>query len=229
MFPIVLLLAAGQTADPPAAPACANWAAECGPLDTAAPFLRTPRVELLPPCKGASTDGAKCAAGAWVRTFAAAAHFPFPRFNQTGEPAPTDGLVVYEGMKLTVDPVGGRYDLTFTATAPNVPVTVRLQLTFTPPPGRGDLQPIRLTLPPIVIEPSPEAAKSGSSGGTTVAVSHRGTSAAFSHAKMSELIFPNPQPFAAGLAGVVDATWTLTRAGTARFGLSAPTADDLSR
>ena len=233
MFPILLLLAAGQAAAQTSTPTCANWPAECGPLDPSAPFLRTPRVELLSACKGTSPTPATCGAERWSHTFTGAAHFPITRFGPAGEPVETEGLVIYEGMKLTVDRDSGHYDLSFTATAPNVPVTVRLQLGFSKDMFGPNNDLFRLTLPPIVIEPSYEAAKTGYAGGTTVSVNHRGDSAVLHQRRQTVLVLPPWVPYPLTPPGMgtqsVDPGWKVRRTGTARFGMGVPTADDLSR
>ena len=231
MLTLLLMLAASTPAQAPtvASTPCANWAGECPALDPSAPFLRTPRVEALAPCRGTSTEGAKCSTGVWSHTFVGAAFFPIPRFGPEGEPVTADGLVIYEGMKLTVNYTTGHYDLSFTATAPNVPVTVRLQLELSRSGTAAEADSIRLTLPPIVIEPSP-AARAGDPAGTTVAINHRGYSAALNRDPKTVLVFTNLLPHArTATHPLVNPEWHVRRLGTARFGLNAPTADDLSR
>lgn len=254
MFPILMLLAvapsespetprsiqlpspmhAAPMHEPAAAPAtkpteCSGWPGFCPPLDPSAPFLRTPSIEALGPCKGSGRRDEKCDANAWSHTFTSAAHFPIPRFTAAGEPVSADGLVIYEGMKFTAYPETGHYDLSFTATAPNVPVTVRLQLEL----SSDRLEPIRLTLPPIVIVPSP-AARLGDPAGTTLAINHRGFSAALIKSRKTTLVFPNaasvtPDPHNPIFDAYVASHWIVRRFGTARFGSNAPTADEYGR
>lgn len=212
----------------------------CPPTNDPAPFLRAPHQEPLGQCK----DGPGCGGGPvlpgdchWRHTFHTAARFSIPRFSQQGEPVEADGVLIYEGMRLTVNPNTGVYDLSFTATTPPTPVTVRLQLIFHPP-GEPDKS-VRLTLPPIDIEP--EASKSPRAVGTTVRVSHRGFSELFLDQNLqsgsSDLreklplnILEHPPATNTVPNGFqVTKAWTVVRAGTARFGSALPTNDDSGR
>ncbi len=234
----------GDTAiKPDTAPATPPSLGDClkgcpNPNDPA-PFLRTPTQEPLGQCK----DGSGCGGAAdlrkeadvWRHTFHTAARFSIPRFSQQGEPVEADGVVIYEGMRLTVNAATGVYDLSFTATTPPTPVTLRLQLVFHPP-GEPD-KTVRLTLPPIDIEP--EASRSSRSVGTTVRVSHRGFSELFlnpdKQAVSSDLLakppinIQQPFPLPAAFGYQVTKDWTVVRGGTARFGSALTTSDDSGR
>ncbi len=157
------------------------------------PFQRLPRVCPVAPCQcneGGTGAGEKAA---WVKEFHQAAHFPLPRFAGDGTPIVGDGLLIYEGMRLTVYP-NGVYDLSFTATVPDMPVTVRLQLGFAR--GKGADIEHTLTLPPIRMEPK---AKNRTVDGNTFHITHRG---------QSTLLH----------TGALTAVWELRSSGTARFG-----------
>ena len=175
-----------------------------------------------------------------------AAHFPIPRFNAMGSPVSSDGVVIYEGMKFTVDSSTGYYEVSFTATAPNIPVLVRLQLELTQSSTLSALTPkqsIILTLPPIMINPTREA-RAGDPLGTTVAINHRGYSAALNGNRTTTMVFPTSTTFEKPEHSYLDIenmrktgtkpvayaneNWIVTRKGTARFGLNAPTSDEYS-
>jgi len=177
------------------------------------PFERLPRICPLEPLLCSEPGGLSVAAcSPWVQEFHQAAHFPLPRFAADGCPILTDGLLVYEGMRLTVYPDDGTYDLTFTATVPDMPVTVRLQLVFS---DADPMQPTvrmpqcyRITLPPIRLEPKANA-RPGDPTPNTLQVLHRGYSTLF-------------------LTRQINSKWFVQRIGTARFGT--PIAiDDLNR
>lgn len=59
-------------------------------------------------------------------TFDRPAHFPLPEFGRDGEPIDHLGLVIYEGMRFVVDR-DGHYTVRFLASAPAMPVELRLQ------------------------------------------------------------------------------------------------------
>jgi len=163
------------------------------------PFQRLPRVCPVVPClcNEGGTDGNK--KPAWVQEFHHAAHFPLPRFAGDGTPIIGDGLLIYEGMRLTVYS-NGVYDLSFTATVPDMPVTVRLQLGFAR--GKGSEVEYSLTLPPIRMEP-----KKGRGGdANTFHITHRG---------QSTLFVPK---YALLPCSPIDSGWKVCRSGTARFG-----------
>ena len=146
-----------------------------GPLKTQAacpgsmlqPFLRLPSVRPVGPCESGSGAGQFDVKDVWVKEFHHAANFRIPRFARDGNPTPTDdGMLIYEGMRLTVYPATGLYDVEFTATVPSTPVTVNLQLVFTRN-GQysGQVDPsgdsYRMTLPPIRLDPNLNAIKFG--------------------------------------------------------------------
>ena len=238
MLPLILLLAASAPAQAPTPtkptfPGCLDG---CPSAHDPAPFLRVPKITPVGECRD---DGAvKCdAATGWVQTFHSAARFNIPRFDRNLEAMETDALVIYEGMKLTVNDKTGIYDLSFTATAPLMPVTVRLQMVF----GHEDLlKPIRMTLPPFRIE-SENQAQSGDNSGRTIRIHHRGQSDLFINSldekqfafddfkgkpfahclpPMPPLLTPRVNPFP------ITRSWTIRREGTARFGSAQISADD---
>ena len=176
---------------------------------------------------------------AWVKEFHTPAFVPYPRFDITGRPVPGDGVLIYEGMRLAVDPITGKYDLTFTATVPAMPVNLRLQLVFLenkqtdvqdPVTGKWIKVPAQdagrytLTLPPIRMEP-PRDAQPGDPTPRTFHIAHRGYSSLF--LDLSKL-FPGAKEFApstqiktdrpCGTDGPITCSWTVSRVGTARFG-----------
>lgn len=170
------------------------------------PFQRLPRVCAVEHClcgEGQPDEANKLPA--WVKEFHQAAHFPLPRFTADGSPLLGDGLLIYEGMRLTVYP-SGVYEVSFTATVPEMPVTIRLQLGFAP----DEREPAKyfITLPPIRLEPKPHA-RPGDPAASTFNVAHRGQSTLFR-------------------TGEINEKWSLRRTGTTRFG-SAIAIDDMNR
>lgn len=165
------------------------------------PFLRLPSVRPVGPCESGSGAGQFDVNGMWVKEFHHAANFRVPRFARDGNAAPTDdGLLIYEGMRLTVYPATGLYDVEFTATVPSTPVTVHLQLVFTPK-GDPSSPAYRITLPPVRLDPNFNTIKVGDPSGNTFNISHRG---------YSSLFRPN--------VIVNTSSHDLSRVGTARFG-----------
>lgn len=81
--------------------------------------------------------------------FAAPAHFPLTEFGPEGESIEREGAVIYEGMRLSVDPEG-RYELQFVVTTPALPTRLRLQLEIVHEIG-AEAHTHTLTLPPIEI------------------------------------------------------------------------------
>ena len=80
------------------------------------------------------------------------AHFPLIQFGQDGEAQPEDGLTIEEGMRLDLFE-DGRYLVYFQATAPALPVTVRLRFVAVTDQG-----PRQITIPPIRIAPDSDLA-----------------------------------------------------------------------
>jgi hypothetical protein len=60
-------------------------------------------------------------------TFDKAAHFPMPGFDLEGCPADRAGVVIYEGMRVSLRK-GGEFDVKMNVTIPDRPVTLRIQL-----------------------------------------------------------------------------------------------------
>lgn len=188
----------------------------CPSTMTAHPFQRLPRVCPVPSCLCAEEllgpgqhDGHAHAAGPraadalapkvlFVKEFDQAASIPLPRFTAAGCPLPTDGLVIYEGMRLVVYYDGG-YELSFTATVPDMLVVLRLQLVFADDGQPDGPSARRITLPPIRMAPGKDHVP-GEDRGVTFSVSHRGYSSLFAP------------------GGAVKADKALYRIGTARFG-----------
>jgi len=156
-------------------------------------------------------DAANKLTHSWTKDFHQAAHFPLPRYAIGGSPQFVDGLLIYEGMRLTVYN-DGTYDLAFTATVPEMPVTIRLQLVFTQP---GTISPAlvrqvyRITLPPLRLEPKRDA-RPGDPTANTFQVAHRGYSSLF---------------VVNGTALFINSNWDVTRIGTARFGTAVAVED----
>ncbi|WZO98247.1 fibronectin type III domain-containing protein [Isosphaeraceae bacterium EP7] len=101
--------------------------------------------------------------------FAAPAHFPLPKFGDCPEEIEAEGLVIHEGMRFVAAP-NGLYEVRFVASAPAMPVTVRLQLRL----DYGLKFDQTLTIPPIVILPHVDAL--GESKAATWKVRHLGYS-----------------------------------------------------
>ncbi len=247
MLPLLLLLASAPAQMPdtskpmadaakPSFPGCLD---ACPPQNDPAPFLRLPKITTIEECRSDGTGNCDVSSG-WVQTFHAAARFNIPKFDRNLEAMETDALIIYEGMKLTVNDKTGVYDVAFTATAPLMPATVRLQMVF----GHEDLlKPIRMTLPPIRIE-SDNPAQSGDNSGRTVRIHHRGQSDLFIKtldAKQSAFDDFKGKPFAHCLPPSlplltprvnpfpISKSWTIRREGTARFGSAQISADDNDR
>lgn len=207
----------------------------CPSANDSAPFLRTPRIELLGPCRDNTVDknGANGSTKTWKHTFHRAARFSIPRYGQQQQPIEQDGLLIYEGMTLTVNPETGVYDLNFTATAPPTTVTVRMQLQFVNEDSKSSnslftmSEPIKLTLPPIVIEASAET-RHGDGSGTTLKVNHRGFTELFKHTdKSASTDLKNLSKDASTIR--INSDWKIIRAGSARFGSGSANADETNR
>lgn len=226
MLPLTLLLAAtglGQT--PAGKPSLQDCLQACPVLNDPAPFLRLPKITPVEECRIAETAD-KCSAKTWSHTFHTAARFNVPRFDQNQEPMEGDALVIYEGMKLTVNETTGVYDVSFTATVPTRPVTVRLQLVFKENP-QGNA--ITITLPPIRLE-NDESLSPGDNSGKTLRVQHRGMSELFMHKTIESSDLTKPK-FLGELPHPkfpINQTWQIQRKGSARFG-SARVNDDQDR
>lgn len=201
---------------PPATPAVAvpipdpSWAAQLPcPAPAAHPFQRLPRICYLKACECDGPGGAAPNPVYWVKEFHEAAHVPLPRFTIDGQAVCQDGLLIYEGMRVTVY-TSGVYDVLFTAEVPDMPVTLRLQLvlkTSDDPTGW-----YRLTLPPFRLEPKADA-RPGDPAANIFHVSHRG----FSSLLVREAqLGPYHQPQTPQVR--VGPGWTVARVGTARFG-----------
>jgi hypothetical protein len=184
------------------------------PAPAAQPFQRLPRVCQVKPCPCDDEFGSSFTAQAWVKEFHEAASVTYPRFGLDHCPLPGDGLVIYEGMKLKVDPVTGMYDVSFTASVPGMPATLRLQLIFDEPPPRG--RQYRLTLPPIRLEP-PKDAKPTDYSAHTFHVAHRGYSSLFRTNLVAGAAVP-PDGRHCEPSPPINCDWNLRRIGTARFG-----------
>ena len=232
MYPLALLLAAAPGADPvvvypgsppsippicPTVPATPTWdrmfvgAGDCaGPA--LQPFQKQPRVRPVKVCPGEPNgDGEKNVA--WVKEFHTPASIPYPRFDLDGRPVDGDGLIIYEGMRFAVDPKTGKYDLTFTATVPGMPVTLRLQLRLTHP--NDPQQTYTLTLPAIRMEP-PRDRIPGDPEPLTFHIAHRGYSSLLRDPNLAPAddlgkAICDPPPH-------ITCKWIVTRTGTARFG-----------
>ncbi|QJW94227.1 hypothetical protein [Frigoriglobus tundricola] len=262
MFPLVFVLATAPAAGPPplcepqqAAPANSPCTLDAmfqssrycaGPA--LYPFLKQPRVCPVAVCGCEPGSGrAEGEKRAWRKEFHTAAHIPFPRFGLDGGIVPGDALVIYEGMRLTVYPETGYYDVTFTATVPNSSVTLRMQLTFTEefpaagvsvgqdssPPRALPARPAalrgpqatsmvapksyKLTLPPIRMEP-PRDAKPGDPTVMTFNIAHRGYSSLFLDPKCQLPGGCTSSATDCPPECPITCKWTVTRDATARFG-----------
>lgn len=79
--------------------------------------------------------------------FDQAARFPLPEYGATGGPVGNSGVVIYEGMRLAIQP-NGRYQVRFTVATPAMPVTMNLQFVLL---RQSTGEEIRLTLPAILV------------------------------------------------------------------------------
>jgi len=187
-----------------------SWAAQLPcPAPAAHPFQRLPRICYLKACECEGPAGAAPNPVYWVKEFHDAAHVPLPRYTADGHAVCLDGLLIYEGMRVTVY-TSGVYDVSFTAEVPDMPVTLRLQLilkTSEDPMGW-----YRLTLPPFRLEPKTDA-RPGDPSANIFHVSHRGFSSLLVR---QAALGPYQQPQTT--TGAVDPYWTIARVGTARFG-----------
>ncbi len=242
MLPLALMLAASSpTQVPPVVTITATKYPDClqncpPPNDPAAPFLRLPKFTDVEECRGGDATEA-CGGKTWSHTFHTAARFTLPRYGLNQEPLEGDAFVIYEGMKLTVNETNGVYDLSFTATVPTRPVTVRLQLLFRDSPVA---RPIRLTLPPMRLE-NDESTASGDNSGRTVRIQHRGFSELFLHPLMqgpsNDLLrklpvfagFGMPPPPVESGCFQITKEWEIQRAGTAHFGSARINSDEDDR
>ena len=136
---------------------------------------------------------AACGIPLYDARFNGPANFPLPKFGLCGEPHFDDGLVIHEGMSLLVAATG-HYEVSFTTSAPDIPVTLRIQLVLGDQLGRH----LTLTLLPIVI--SPDRYFTGNYLGDPYQVTLRG------YSKPLGLLFPSL------------CNQSVIRQGTARFG-----------
>jgi hypothetical protein len=81
-----------------------------------------------------------------VHTFAAVARFPLRDYSLRGDVIERDGLMIYEGMTLAINP-DGRYEVRFRTTTPPLPATLRLQFAL----KLNDREWHTLTLPPVKV------------------------------------------------------------------------------
>jgi hypothetical protein len=82
--------------------------------------------------------------------FALPARFDYPQFGAAGEVIPTEGVVIYESMRFSVQP-NGEYELIFVMSTPKMPVNLRLQLQV----FDNNKDSIFITIPPICTVPAP--------------------------------------------------------------------------
>jgi len=89
---------------------------------------------------------------AWNCSFDSPAHFPRYEFSSLGERFDTRGALIYEGMQFSMEP-SGRFQVHFLLGTPNLPVTVRLQLSLMKYCEERNVfrQVGTITIPPITI------------------------------------------------------------------------------
>ncbi len=104
-------------------------------------------VQLGDLCQGTTSRGDVC-----QYVFDRPAFFPRTGYDSQGHAIAFDGLVIYEGMKLTWNE-RGEYTVRFTAERPTVPTTLRLQFLVWDRKSRVWQT---VTVPPIKIEPRGE-------------------------------------------------------------------------
>ena len=89
---------------------------------------------------------------AFVSVFEGPCHFAYMGYTRYGEQVPRDAFVIYEGMSVIVSP-DGKYEVSFVAESPRLPVVLRLQLQMTERIGLQEHPRGTITLAPIVILP----------------------------------------------------------------------------
>lgn len=129
------------------------------------PFVKLPCVRDVPTCEEASLGrGNRCAAKGCggdancphqllqTVVYRKPAHFPMPRYTEEGGLIPSEGVLIYEDMRVLLYD-GGRYKVCFNVSTPNMPVTLRIQLHLQRDFDLhdADFQEATLTLPPIII------------------------------------------------------------------------------
>lgn len=229
MLPLLLALSASTPTAAPDCPTCIvpatpNMSRMFRSPDVCAgpavqPFYKHPRVcpVAVCPCEETGTQLA-ARTNAWVKEFHCPAFVPVPRFDADGHPVAGDGLVIYEGMRLTVDPDTGAYEVTFTATTPDMLVTLRLQLTFIQYDGLVPVRQYTLTLPPIRME-MPRDARPGDPVNKTFHIAHRGQSTLFANPARAGVYTAGPATNEkCPPPALIDCRWEVKRDGTARFG-----------
>lgn len=149
-----------------------------------------------------------------VATFTRAAHFPMVGFSTHFERVTHNALVIYEGMTVSVSS-DGTYQMRMVVEAPQVPVTVRMQLHFHQlPSADGPCQEAANT----TAGTTDAASKTPGSTTTITLVPMR-----FQPDPLRELGSPSNtyvverQGFSPALRGI-NSRWNVTRSGTARFG-----------
>jgi hypothetical protein len=75
------------------------------------------------------------------------ARFPLPAYGLNGDHLEKPGMLIYEGMRLAIQP-DGRYQVRFTAGTPPMPVVIQLQFQIV---NQCTSQLYTLTLPPITL------------------------------------------------------------------------------
>jgi hypothetical protein len=204
----------------PSQSSCPTWNRYFKPAGDCAgpglfPFQLQPRVCPVGVCDCSPQVPEKTVCHPWVKEFSCAAFIPYPRFDRDGRSVPGDGLIIYEGMQLTVDPRTGTYDLTFTATVPAMPVDLRLQLEFIKPCPGQETECYRLTLPPLRLEPKRDA-KPTDLTAWTFHIAHRGYSTLFVEKGMLTNVSTDDGKCCPPLT--IDCNWTVKRDAVARFG-----------
>lgn len=101
---------------------------------------------------GRSEHQTREAESSFVSVFEGPCYFPYVGYTRYGQQVPRDALVIYEGMSVVVS-TDGKYDVSFVAESPRLPVVLRLQLQVTERIGLEEHPRGTITLAPIVILP----------------------------------------------------------------------------
>ena len=209
-----------------AAPAEApNWDATIRragwcPAPAVQAFQKLPRVCPVEVCPCETGEGGAYSPRVWVKEFHHAAQVPLPRFTIDGREITADGLLIYEGMRLTVDPATGNYDLSFTATVPSMPVTLRMQLVLTEPVPQKE-QSTRMPRIPANAAGNPHEPPKDFAPATRRrirSIAHRAIRACSSTQNSGRPSWREKALTRTAHRPTITCDWLLSRIGTARFG-----------
>jgi len=191
VFALLIVVRSGAAQDPTVAPPAKSASLPPPPIPSQLPkavrqppqgkdaFAQMPTVEVIPLAadarlrpKDSDESLESLVSCTYTYTFANPASFDYPHFGTGCEIFETEGLIIHEGMRLVVVK-DGHYQVSFTASAPAMPVTLRLQLQVMAMAS----QPFSLTFPAITITPVKD--QNGSYQAGSWQIRHSGFSLAF--------------------------------------------------